>query len=638
MKYPFKAIFIIILLGVSNAPAQQVEWIKVYFNMPALIDSSKEIQINDEWDLIGTLEELIDSATTSVDLCVYDLEHQRIGNALVRAKKRGVRVRLITDDHNRMDSRDYDPKMWDLLGNAGIYSMDDDGDIYKNSTTVIDFDLVNNSADMHHKFAIIDRASSTLEDDKVWTGSTNLTYTGAFNSNNVVVIKDAEIAEFYEKEFEQMWGGENTEANPELARFHKDKIHFTPNIFDVNGTKIEIYFAPQNRDKTKPSISDRLVDLVNEETESDIKFLAFSFTPTIPLAQAIWSKTDNTNIQLEGVIDPGFYSRYKNAAQIWGSKEAQSGNRMVLPAREMRKLHHKILLIDAESLDSTDVASVVTGSYNFSKNAEYNNDENLLIIHSDEIAAQYLADFKGTVARAKGEIQAPVPSIETDKWYNVYAIRDGKQFEIEIFPGFGYPVRLLGVDIPSIYSGKDSSDYFAGETAEFLQDILEGRKVRLKGVGDNEPISQYGFFKAYVDVDYDGHILALNSTMIKRGYGLFSNFNKQHSDSVYLFKEIQQIAENNKIGIWARPSLVGSKVERSSIVNKGNAVDVIYPININTADLNTLKLLPGIGQTYAQRIIDFREQYGGFDRVEQLLEIKGIGEIRFQRLRPIVTL
>ena len=69
MKYPFKAIFIIILLGVSNAPAQQVEWIKVYFNMPALIDSSKEIQINDEWDLIGTLEELIDSATASVDLC-----------------------------------------------------------------------------------------------------------------------------------------------------------------------------------------------------------------------------------------------------------------------------------------------------------------------------------------------------------------------------------------------------------------------------------------------------------------------------------------------------------------------------------------------------------------------------------------
>ena len=128
------------------------------------------------------------------------------------------------------------------------------------------------------------------------------------------------------------------------------------------------------------------MNLVNEETESDIKFLHSHLLLPYHFAQAIWSKTENTNIQLEGIIDPGFYSRYRNAAQIWGSKEAQSGNRMVLPAREMRKLHHKILLIDAESLDSTDVARVVTGSYNFSKNAEYNNDENLLIIHSDEIA------------------------------------------------------------------------------------------------------------------------------------------------------------------------------------------------------------------------------------------------------------
>ena len=239
---------------------------------------------NDDWDPIGTLEELIDSATTSVDLCKgfrASEDRECFSESKKKRSSSSINYRI---DHNRMDSREYDPEMWDLLGNAGIFSMDDDGDIYKNSITVIDFDLVNNSADMHHKFAIIDRASSTLEDDKVWTGSTNLTYTGAL-PNNVVVIKDAEIAEFYEKEFEQMWGGENTEANPELARFHKDKVHLTPNIFDVNGTKVEIYFAPQNRDKTKPSISDRLVDLVNEETESDIKFLAFSFTPTIPLAQ-----------------------------------------------------------------------------------------------------------------------------------------------------------------------------------------------------------------------------------------------------------------------------------------------------------------------------------------------------------------
>ncbi len=629
--------YAVMILSFQNgvAQSQSQEWIKVYFNMPSGTPATKG---NFSWDLIGTLESLIDSASASVDLCIYDLEHPRIAHALIRAKERGVQIRVITDNNNRTDSREIDEEMWRLLGNAAIISIDDDGDIYKTPGDIEDHNLVNAGADMHNKFAVIDYLTPSKSDDIVWTGSTNLTYTGAFNTNNVVVIKDEEVARVYTEEFHQMWGGEGAEPNPVAALFHKDKKDVSQHIFDVGGTSIEIYFAPVNRDGSKPSISDRLVELIKKEAQHDIKFQAFSITPNIPLSKAIWEASSSGTIQLEGVIDPGFYSRYKNAGDIWGSEEARSGNRMILPAKETRKLHHKILLLDAENPDSNDVGVVVTGSYNFSNNAEVNNDENILIIYSDEIAAQYAADFSGVMARAKEEAEAPSPPIQTDIWYEVSSIRDGGYFEIEVLPGFGYPVRLLGVDVPSIYAGEDSSYYFAGPAADYLRNIVVGRKVRLKGPGSSVPESRYGAFRAYVDVDYDGMNLPLNQTMLVKGYGLFSDYFAQHPDSVQAFKIYGEEARLGKEGMWKSPSKVGSVVPRLNEASKGSAVEVVYPININTADQATLQLLPGIGEAYAKRIIEYRMENGGFSSIEELLKIRGIGEKRFQQLRPVVTL
>lgn len=617
------------------AQNQSQEWIKVYFNMPSGIETVKG---NFSWDLIGTLESLIDSANYSIDLCIYDLEHPRIAQALIRAKERGIRIRLITDNHNRSDSREIDEEMWRLLGEAGIISVDDDGDIYKALGEIEDNSLVNAGADMHNKFAVIDYLSASTNDDIVWTGSTNLTYTGAYNTNNVVVLKDTEVAKIYTEEFNQMWGGKGELPNPEIAVFHKDKKDVSQHLFDVGGTKVEIYFAPINRDGSKPSVSDRLVELINDETQSDIKFQAFSITPNITLSKAMWEKSNSTDIKLEGIIDPSFYSRYKKAGDIWGLPEATSSNRMILPAKETRKLHHKVLLLDAQNPDTNDVAVVVTGSYNFSNNAEVNNDENTIIIFSDEIAEQYAADFAGAMARAKEEIEAPAPPIELDVWYQIYAIRDGGYFEIEILPGFGYPVRLLGVDVPSIYAREDSADYFSGASADYLRNLVTGRRIKLKGAGNNIPDSKYGAFRAYVDVDYDANNLPLNQTMLKKGYGTFSNYFAQHPDSVEAFLLYESEAKESKQGMWKSPSRVGRMVPRLSEASKGDAVEVVYPININTADQATLQLLPGIGEAYAKRIIEYRQQNGGFSSIDELTNISGIGEKRLQRLRPVVTL
>jgi len=64
---------------------------------------------------------------------------------------------------------------------------------------------------------------------------------------------------------------------------------------------------------------------------------------------------------------------------------------------------------------------------------------------------------------------------------------------------------------------------------------------------------------------------------------------------------------------------------------------VSYPININTATAQLLEKLPGVGPMTAARIVEYREANGRFGSVEELLDVKGIGPKRMERLRPLVS-
>jgi competence protein ComEA len=61
------------------------------------------------------------------------------------------------------------------------------------------------------------------------------------------------------------------------------------------------------------------------------------------------------------------------------------------------------------------------------------------------------------------------------------------------------------------------------------------------------------------------------------------------------------------------------------------------PVNLNTATLEQLDTLDGVGPGIAQRILDYRRQHGGFARVEELGEVPGIGAKRLATLTPLVT-
>jgi competence protein ComEA len=60
-------------------------------------------------------------------------------------------------------------------------------------------------------------------------------------------------------------------------------------------------------------------------------------------------------------------------------------------------------------------------------------------------------------------------------------------------------------------------------------------------------------------------------------------------------------------------------------------------VNLNTATIDQLTTLPGVGRKTAELIIEYRTKSGGFKKIEELMNVKGIGEKTFLKLKPLVS-
>jgi competence protein ComEA len=60
-------------------------------------------------------------------------------------------------------------------------------------------------------------------------------------------------------------------------------------------------------------------------------------------------------------------------------------------------------------------------------------------------------------------------------------------------------------------------------------------------------------------------------------------------------------------------------------------------INLNTATMAELESLPGIGARTAERIVEHRQKNGSFKRIEELMNVRGVGEKSFLKLKPLIT-
>jgi competence protein ComEA len=87
------------------------------------------------------------------------------------------------------------------------------------------------------------------------------------------------------------------------------------------------------------------------------------------------------------------------------------------------------------------------------------------------------------------------------------------------------------------------------------------------------------------------------------------------------------------VAVGVHPALAHASDDQTETETKTKALRV----DLNSADAEQLEQLPGIGETVAKRIIEYREQNGPFTKSEELMNVRGIGEKTFLKLRPFLS-
>ena len=91
------------------------------------------------------------------------------------------------------------------------------------------------------------------------------------------------------------------------------------------------------------------------------------------------------------------------------------------------------------------------------------------------------------------------------------------------------------------------------------------------------------------------------------------------------------------LGLLAIAVAVPAAQKPAPAAKRASAATAASPVNLNTATQAQLEALPGIGPSAAQRILEFRQKNGSFKKIEDLMNVKGIGEKSFLKLKPLIT-
>lgn len=293
--------------------------------------------------------EFVDASTRTLDVAAYEFDLENVAQAMVRAKSRGVAVRMVTDSDTVNATRnEATQKALTIVRDAGITIVPDE-----------------RTAIMHHKFAVRDG-------EEIWTGSWNLTVGDTYRlNNNAVRMRSPELARAFTEEFNTMFVQKQFGAGRGRGNVNAP--------VQVGQMRVQVLFAPED------GVAERIVERVKQAT-SQIRFLAFSFTHD-DIGQAMLSK-GRAGVSVSGVFEKtGSETRFSEYGPMKqaGFDVYQDGNRYAM--------HHKVIVLDGRT--------TLFGSFNFSDSADRDNDENLLIVDDPGFAARYLEEVERMLTLAR---------------------------------------------------------------------------------------------------------------------------------------------------------------------------------------------------------------------------------------------
>jgi phosphatidylserine/phosphatidylglycerophosphate/cardiolipin synthase-like enzyme len=344
------------------------------------------------------LVNFIGQATKSIEIAAYSFhlcpeEHDMLAGALNERAAAGVSVRVAYDAGSQQavipdPGHDFcDPNTPHFVASLGVPSKA----------------IESYRALMHDKYVVVD---AKTPNGQVWTGSTNFTDDSwTLQENNIITLRSQTIADLYRNDFDELWIDGNI-ATSGVGDSGEATLHYMgePAFALVN-------FAPGEGEWIDMSLA-QLIDRTTDRLT--LAFVVLTSSAVIRALQGLMVR----KVPVDGVYDWAQMEGVKyqwslvpeNKWKIGAFEEIVQYGHLVgkkstpyTPASKHDYMHNKVMVLD----DIT-----VTGSYNFSRHAQ-RNAENILMIQSDQLAdtyRQYIDGLKQTVSAHVSEAAQQAPT------------------------------------------------------------------------------------------------------------------------------------------------------------------------------------------------------------------------------------